>query len=769
MNINGKCKLYAVDYNVHKIDTLEQLVSNKIKPYDAVIPSNVELELKKNGVLKDIFFGTNIHEIYKYELYDWWYEIDFKLNKKQLGKALELMFHGVDTVAEYYLNDKLVSSSENMLVEHSFYINNYVKEGGNKLFVRIKSCIRYAQEKKYNAFMTAFVSNMPSVRVRKPAHTFGWDIMPRAVSAGIFRDVEIIEHEPSEIENIYCSTLSADEECAWIWISYSLNIDCADYRKYTVKISGVCGDSKFNIEELVEFKYASRRIPVEKPKLWNVRGYGEQFLYAVKAELFDENRKLLHSKTINFGIRKINVDYSSLAGKENDGFFKVEVNGKKIFCKGANHVPCDAFHSRDKERLPDILKSIEDTNCNIIRCWGGNLYECNEFYEFCDKAGILVWQDFSMACNFYPIDKEFEDIISAEAEKFVKRVRNHPSILLYCGDNECDYFYFFYGFNPGDNVITRQTLKKAVFENDPHRKYVPSSPLYSPELVKLGDESLLPESHLWGPRNYFKSDYYLNSKAHFIGEIGYLAMNGKSSIEKFISKDKMYPLDENNAEHLAHCTSPNGKNDFFMYRVKLLEDKVRECFSDKFDNIDDFILASQIVQAEALKFFIEKTRTGKWDKTGIIWWNIRDGWPQFSDAVEDYYQNKKLGYYYVKRAQADIVLSMSEQKDWRVKVWLLNDGDRDFNVNYKVIDADGGAVLLSGSVISKANENKIIGSLKVYASEQKMYLLIAEADGKTYANHYYKAMPPFDFAYYKKALKKIAKTDGIFKAEDIAK
>ena len=212
-----------------------------------------------------------------------------------------------------------------------------------------------------------------------------------------------------------------------------------------------------------------------------------------------------------------------------------------ILVKGSNWVPADAFHSRDAGRYEKILALFVDLECNMLRSWGGNVYEDDAFFEICDRNGIMVWQDFAMACAIYPQTPEFLEVMRQEAISVVRKLRNHPSLALWSGDNEVDVSYYFNGLDPAHNKITREVLPQVVFQCDPYRPYLPSSPYMSPEVIATGLTKLMPEDHLWGPRDYFKSSFYTEHTAHFVSEIGYHGCPGLSSIKRFVDEQHVWP------------------------------------------------------------------------------------------------------------------------------------------------------------------------------------------------------------------------------------
>ncbi len=425
---------------------------------------------------------------------------------------------------------------------------------------------------------------------------------------------------------------------------------------------------------------------------------------------------------------------------------------------GTNWVPLDALHSNDINRLPEVLPMLADLGCNIVRCWGGNVYEHESFFDFCDENGIIVWQDFAMGCARYPQDRAFCESLEREAVFIVKKYRNHPSLVLWSGDNECDQGYHksepLTG-NPNDNILTRRVLPEVLRIHDFTRPYLPSSPYMDEEAFESGKP--LSEEHLWGPRDYFKGDYYSCSVCHFASETGYHGCPSPESLEKFITPEKLWPwYDEEkgraNDDWLAHAASPELDADApYAYRIQLMSDQVKTLFGTEPDNLADFSLASQISQAEAKKYFIERFRISKWRRTGIIWWNLIDGWPQISDAVVDYYYDKKLAYHYIKRSQQPLCLMFDEPKDDLLPLYAVNDTGKDVRLSYRVTDITAGETITAGEYTAPADRSIRIWDKPYTKGEQHFYLI--EWDGiHKGRNHYMTGLLHIDLKAYKQAM-----------------
>jgi beta-mannosidase len=737
LSLNGEWELYFRQ---------ERCPGAQWQTIPAQVPGNVELDLFRAGLDGDPFYGENIYNYRKYEFYEWRFERSFDMPACDAGKRLSLRFDGVNTYAQVFINGATVGNCDNMFIDHTFDVTDKIKCGSeNNIAVHIRSGMNYAREKQYAVNVSDHEHANEFVWQRKPAHSFGWDIMPRFPSAGIWRGV-IIDAQPlTRITQAYYATLELAPAKATVLYKIRFETDDPMLEGFSVRVSG----DGFCVEQPLLFVSDEGNFTICNPRLWWPRGYGEASLYRVKMELLHFG-KAVDTREDTIGIRKVVINHVLKPG--DDGEFLIKVNGCPILAKGSNWVPLDAMHSRDAQRYDRALALFEEANCNILRCWGGNVYEDSPFFDLCDRLGILVWQDFAMACAAYPQTKDFCDIIEREAGSVIQKLRNHPCILLWAGDNEVDEFYLGQGYAPASNrynALTREVLPRAVRMHDPFRMFLPSSP-YIPEGIQRYE---VPEQHNWGERAWFKDDFYRLSTAHFISECGYHGCPCPNSLMKFIPPEKLWPYknsawDTHNTEYLLHA--PRGYN-----RNQLMADQVNILFGKIPDTLEAFSLLSQVSQAEALKFFIERTRIKKWRRTGIIWWNMLDGWPQVSDAVVDYYFEKKRAFEYVKRVQAPICLMLDELSDWTQRVILGNDSRETHQTDYRILDGDSGEVIQSGSALSPANQNTDLGALRVTPGQKSLFLMEWTVDGKRHCNHYITGYPPYDAEQMKAWLKKI--------------
>jgi beta-mannosidase len=459
-----------------------------------------------------------------------------------------------------------------------------------------------------------------------------------------------------------------------------------------------------------------------------------------------DSGEILAKKTVRRGFRLLKLVHSEKV--EEGGAFEFIINNKRIMAVGSNWVPMDAFHSRDAQRYAKALELVKDIGCNILRCWGGNVYEDHEFFDFCDRNGIMVWQDFAMACRLYPETESFKKLLFDEAVKVIRKLRKHPSIILWSGDNEIDQVISSI-YDPNKNTLTREVLPTAVRLNDIGRPYLASSPYISTEAYKKrGSAVTYPEDHLWGPRDYFKSDYYKNSKSHFVSETGYFGCPSIKSLKKFITAEKLWPY--YNSEWILHSSDQNGNDN----RIAQMEKQVKQLFGEAPENPEEFVTASQISQAEAKKYFIERVRVGRPEKTGIIWWNLLDGWPQMSDAVVDYYYDKKIAYGYIKRSQAPFVIAAGEISDWTLPIYACNDTLEGKSGNFTVICAETDEILFESGFEVGANQTKLLTRMPIYYSDHKFLIFEWDINGEKGINHYLCGYPPFNLEKYKLLMQK---------------
>ena len=751
ISLNGVWTLYYAPEKGGKPDSYTPSLKDGWKRIPGAVPGQAQLDLVSAGIMEDPFYGGNLHSFYEYEYCQWLYERTFTVPADWQGDRLILRFEGIDTIADIYVNDCYAGHAANMMVEHEFDISALAAWGAeNRLSVHIHSAMNEARRHEYTIGMRGTAHRNEICWLRKAPHCFGWDIAPRLVTVGLWRGVSLERRKATRILETYyaCSKLGPNTD--WIELQYACRFetDRDTLQGFEIRICGDCGDSHFEHTEPAHFISMNYTFAVPHPRLWWPKGSGEAALYTVKMQLL-LNGEVADEKTERIGLRTFRLERRFEPGNQEFRFF---VNEQPIFIKGTNWVPLDAIHCRDAERLQRAHDLVDESGCNMMRCWGGNVYEDHAFYDLCDERGILVWQDFTMGNTNYPQTADFVPVMEEEIGKVVRKVRNHPSIALWCSDNEIDYKNEGFGFPQRDSCYNRvayEILPRLIQAHDPYRILIKSSP----EIPEGFSMYTVPEQHNWGPRAWYKDDFYRNISARFISEYGFHGCPAPSSIKKFIPGDKLWPLD--NEIWAMHSTEDvrierrlNDRNEMMRNHLKIMYGQVP-------DTLEKFALLSQMYQGEALKYQIERCRMQKWNKTGIIWWNMLDCWPQISDSVVDYYFRKKLAFHYIRRVQVPVLVMMGDLENWSYPVCVANDTCSPAKVSLSIADADTGEEVFAGTWTIAANSSERIGSVPGFISAKRVYLIRFTVNGEEFGNHFLTGAPTYDPADMKRWLEQI--------------
>ena len=737
IDLCGSWKLAVLMHGKHKdYTTASKLIDDGIEVMPVTVPGAVESDLHANGKVDDLFFGTNPDKIRRYtERLHCYYFTSFNTNRTSGNPTL--LFEGLDCYADIYLNGVHVASTDNMLIEHTVDISQAIISGDNELFIDIRPAVIEALKYEYPFMVSAGPSAYEQLYVRKPAHMFGWDIMPRYVSAGIWRPVSLVYTDAQEgIDEFYLCTAFADREKAVFEFSYKTRCDIVgDVR---LKLEGDCDDSHFEEEFDLVFPYGRKKLVFKNPLLWWPRNFGKQNRYNWKITLTRDG-EIIEQKCFKQGIAHIRLDYTPTMDSDQNGRFQFYVNEEKIFVKGTNWVAASPFHYRDKDRIPQMLDLAAELECNMIRCWGGNVYEDNLFYELCEEKGIMVWQDFGMACGKHPLDNDFKERIRKEAVQVVKRLRGFACIALWSGDNEGDLRWHKWEgikMNPDRNTITRELLPEVVMLHDTARTYLPSSPFICAELINDEEhKKFMPENHfyIWG--EFYKEGCGGERRSRFISEFGCISMPSPESAQRFLSAQGMWNGKAGTDEWNMHSTAPIYKDGDRSFRLNVPFMYAENMFKGAIEDYCDLAVKSQIAAGEGDKHFFEYFRSQKWDKTGMMWWNLIDGWPQLSDAVVDYYFDRKYPFYTLGASMQNVCIMMGDCPDGKAHPLVVaNDTLESVCLEYRVINALSDEVLSSGTVTVEANSNKELCPVK--ADDKARYIFIEWYGDVSGQNHY---------------------------------
>ncbi|MBM3493221.1 MAG: hypothetical protein FJX72_02685 [Armatimonadetes bacterium] len=508
--------------------TVRELEALGLPTASASVPGNFELDLQAAGLLPDPMIGMNMADLQQFDRTHLWFARRFAVEADP-GLEPFLVFEGLDCYADIYLNGRLVGQADNMLVEWRFP----VREGllpENEIVVHIRPPLVEAATYPYAPGIGAMdfprAEGAPYVRLGHHAEgALGRHVETGTPRTGFARAHRVVlPRDCGRRRRIR----APDPQLR----------DQADRTGRDLRDRGSRGQRRltvFQARKRVRFGAGRLRVTALEPHLWWPRGRGDQPLYDVKVRLLRDG-ELVDETSFRHGIRTVELQRTETVVAGEPGEFQFVVNGERLYAMGANWVPADAFHSRDRERIPLMLALAEECGCNMLRCWGGNVYEDDLFYDLCDEKGLLVWQDFSLACAVYPQDDAFCARIADEATSVVRRLRGHACLALWAGDNECDVAYDWFQGSSGDpnnNRLTREVLPGVLRVQDPRRPYLPSSPYLDPAALRLGPRGRA-EDHLWGPRDHYKSAFYLHSTCRFASEIGYHGCPSPESVRRFI-------------------------------------------------------------------------------------------------------------------------------------------------------------------------------------------------------------------------------------------
>ncbi|HHN45831.1 MAG TPA: hypothetical protein ENN09_00180 [Planctomycetes bacterium] len=615
---------------------------------DAAVPGDVHLDLMRLRLIDDPFVGTNADNALWMEQKDWWYRLKFQPPEEFHNGSLRLVFHGLDCFASVYLNGVEIARHENMFTPCDVDVTHALRRGSdNVLAVKLASPLFAPLE---NPSRQATWWGHPRQLARKAQMSYGWDIAPRLVTIGIWRPVELIHIPAARVSDAWMRTRSLNAEGKpSADVSAGIAVEVVSGAPVTVTFEAAgrgIGRRQFTTPGLHEATFDWK---MDDVMLWWPNGYGQPNLYPYRVTLTDAADEILDERSGHFGVRTVALDASpNGAGGHN---FKFVINGREIFACGWNWTPPDAIFARSTpQRRAELLELARASGANMLRVWGGGVYEAQDFYDAADRLGLLVWQDFMFACSQYPQDERFLSEVRREAEYVVKSLRSHPSLALWCGDNECDMCYPD-AAQAAMNRINRAALPQIVSSLSPDVPYIPTSP-YSPAGRKYNDPTDS-EMHLWKHGASHADAYFMDAKPAFISEIGFLSLPGLKTV-KMMFGDAAPPWPPEGRVwdfHASDCIRIR----FFRGMKHLLKD-VEACGRALPDSLEQAVETTQELQAEACREWVE-AHSKRPECGGILLWNLCDCWPQMSDAVIGWPLDVKKAYQAASEAFRNAVKS----------------------------------------------------------------------------------------------------------------
>ncbi|MCM3901497.1 MAG: hypothetical protein ND866_07305 [Pyrinomonadaceae bacterium] len=694
--------------------------------YPAEVPGCVHTDLLKNKLIDEPFFRDNEQKLQWIGKTDWEYQTSFNVGPEILKlQHVELVFAGLDTYAQVFLNESLLLDVNNMFREWRVDGKRLLRPGQNQLRIHFRSPINEVlplmAKLEYQLPSPNDQGEKTSPYTRKAPYQFGWDWGPRFVTSGVWKSVALEAWDAARIDNFQIVQKEIKNGVARL--TAEVEVLASSEMGATVLVDNQTSRGPV-VTQHVTLKPGVNRVQlglvVNNPTLWWPNGMGQQPLYKFQLRLL-RDRELLDQSATRIGLRTLELQQKPDSwGKS----FEFVINDVPVFAKGGNWIPADIFPARiTRDRYRELIKSVRDTNMNMLRVWGGGIYESDDFYDLCDEMGILVWQDFMFACSMYPGDREFLENVRQEAIDNVKRLRHHPSIVIWCGNNEVETAWMHWGWKQNlpaklwddYKAIFHDVLPSVCAAFDPSRPYWPSSP--SSNLEDDPDSQKMGDVHYWGVWHAaLPFTDYEKQLPRFMSEYGFQSFPQIETVNAYtLPEDR----DIQSPVMLAHQKHPRGNQ---LIREYML----REYPQPK--DFESFLYVSQVLQAEGIKVGAEHLRRIMPRNMGSLYWQINDCWPVASWSSIDYFGRWKALQYYSRRFYDNLLISPHEQ-DGKINIYLVSDHQKSVSAQLRLTLMD-----FAGHKLSETNKDVAVEGLRshVYQSLVKADLLGSQDPRKVF-------------------------------------
>lgn len=728
--------------------------------YPATVPGVIHTDLIANGIIEDPFYRLNERSVQWVDKEDWMYETHFDLDDDTFSREnIRLHFMGLDTYVHVYLNGESILEGDNMFREWKVDIKDKVKRKDNKLEVLFRSPIK-EDIPKWDALPFQYptgpdqsqqggiFNKTVSTFARKAGYHYGWDWGPRLVTSGIWRPVYLEAWNDVKIEDVFIEQKEVSSKTARITAHAELLSD-KDLADVKVIIKDKNNNTVYGTKDL-ELKKGINTVSVDftidNPRLWWSNGLGEPNLYEFTT-IIDLKSATVDTKNIRTGIRSIKVVNET--DKDGASFYFV-LNGVPVFAKGANYIPSDNFLPRvTREKYRKTIQDAVDVNMNMLRVWGGGTYEEDYFYDLCDENGIMVWQDFMFACSMYPSEGAYLENVKYEAIDNIKRLRNHPSISVWCGNNEAYDGWFGWGRredytkqNPEyARIMWKQyadlfhkLLPDMVAQYAPESFYWPSSPYGLPG---QGCDDKHGDRHYWGVwHGKHPIAQYNTEKSRFFSEYGFQSFPEFESVKIYAPKKEDWAItSEVMMEHQRAGTYANN----------LIEEYLLNEYQKPKD-FESFLYMNQVLQGDAIKIAMEAHRRNMPYCMGTLFWQHNDCWPVASWSSRDYYGRWKAQHYFAREAYKDVLVSPIA-KDDKLDIYIVSDRltESKGTLNLKIIKLDGhiiGSRKLNITIPKNTSKNVFTASVNdllkgTAKNDVVIHAELTDNKGNIYKNNYF--------------------------------
>jgi beta-mannosidase len=680
----------------------------------AVVPGCVHTDLLRAKKIADPFWGTNEKDQQWIERTDWEYRSTLAADEALLAhEKVELVFHGLDTFAEVFVNGRSVLKADNMFRSWRADVKAALVKGTNQVLVRFRSPIK-AVKPAYDKLpyrlpaINDQADEMVSMFARKAPYHYGWDWGPRFVTSGIWRPVAVEAWDGARLDDVQVFQRELNDARARLEVNATVQATRAGAATFAVTTSG--GGAPVTVEAKLApgSNHVTAEVLIDKPERWWPNGLGAQKLYTLEAALTVDGQPR-GTRATRVGLRTVEV----VSQRDKDGkSFTVKVNGAPVFMKGANYIPQDSFVDRvTPERYRTMLGAAADAHMNMLRVWGGGIYEDDRFYDLCDELGLLVWQDFMFACSMYPGDEAFLENVRREAVENVRRLRNHASLALWAGNNEIEAAWAQWGWQwkfhlskPAQAEIERgykrvfdEILPRVVAAEDAGRFYTPSTP-------SANEPGVPPNKLGWGDNHYWgvwhsEAPYteYATHTSRFMSEYGFQSFPTLDSVARYAPPAE-WRIDS--PVMLSHQRHPRGNQLVKTYMDR--DFRVPKDFAS-------FLYLSQVLQATVIQYGAEAHRR-RWPyNAGSLYWQLDDCWPVASWSGIDYFGRWKALHYAARRFFAPVLVSPVEEGG-RVQVFVVSDrlADTRAHLAVRLVDFDGKELSRhEQDIVAKANTSGV--------------------------------------------------------------
>jgi len=664
-------KMYLKNWNL--------LYKDKVIP--ASVPGDITIDFYKANLIDNPYYALNYQKCAWIGRTDFTYQYHLEISKEQLeSESINLIFKGIDLFSEIFANGVSLGSTKNMFLLYAFELKEHLHVGHNVIEVKMKSTLNAADKIDTTGYYSIF--NEPRIFLRKTQCHFGWDWAPKICGYGIWDDAYIVFGSKYRIDNVQVVSDLDGSVSMFARLNYNIRKmvhadgtvakEAVPFENDTLRYSV---SSKPNGNEYVSKEVTVNGnknicgIKINDPKLWWPIGYGDHPLYNYKVELIRDG-KVIDVKEGKFAFRKVELKENATYLADTLGF-KFYINNQPIFIKGSNWVPIECFTGVvEDQKYKDLISLAHDNNFNMLRVWGGGMYEKDIFYDTCDEQGMLVWQDMCFACADIPEeDKDFVDNSIKEIEYQIERLRNHPSIIYWCGGNEKTGCYGL-AVTHGDFFVNN-LLYGVIMNLDNTRPYKRQSPVSHTD---VGNDKTSGESHhnvfemslVDGMNTYRKS---LNKQiVPFVSECAVMGPCSLQGMKKIFPKENLWPMDYMWKDRFMENPYGSVPMDFPHREAEY----AKQLYGEPKD-LEDFIPKGMMAHAEALRAEIEFARAHKGINSGILNWMYTDIWPSGTWSIVDYWLEPKQAFYQMKRSFKSIYVSFFEGKDEKTKLFAVND------------------------------------------------------------------------------------------------